>query len=221
MEIGIYKWTSPSGKSYIGQAINLKKRWREFRRPSNIYYTSKGSAIDNARAKYPDYDNQWQYEILEYCKEEELDEKETYYIDYYDTFHNGYNATRGGDGTKGRKMEDWQKELCSKVAKERWEQGFNHSWLSTEEGAEWLRNHQQYERTDDIRNSISLSLKEYYKDNSSARAKKCKVYDKDGNFIAEYDSISQAAKAHNCDQGQVSRAIKRNRLVKGLLFSKE
>ena len=199
METGIYKWTSPSGKSYIGQAINLKKRWREFRRPSNIYYTSKGSAIDNARAKYPNYDNQWQYEILEYCKEEELDEKETYYIDYYDTFNKGYNATRGGDGTKGRKMEDWQKELCSKVAKERWQEGLNHSWLSTEEGAEWLRNHQQYVRTDDIRNSISNSLKEYYKTNSNARAKKCKVYNLDGEFIAEYDSINKAAKAYNCD----------------------
>jgi group I intron endonuclease len=199
METGIYKWTSPSGKSYIGQAINLKKRWREFRRPSNIYYTSKGSAIDNARAKYPNYDNQWQYEILEYCKEEELDKKETYYIDYYDTFHKGYNATRGGDGTKGRKMEDWQKELCSKVAKERWQEGLNHSWLSTEEGAEWLRNHQQYVRTDDIRNSISNSLKEYYKTNSNARAKKCKVYNLDGEFIAEYNSISKAAKAYNCD----------------------
>lgn len=221
MEIGIYKWTSPSGKSYIGQAINLKKRWREFRRTPSTYYTSKGSAIDNARAKYPDYDNQWKYEILEYCTEEELDSREIYYIDYYDTFNNGYNSTTGGDGTKGRVMEDWQRELCSKVAKERWEKGLNHSWLSTEEGAEWLRKQKPYERTDEIKESISNSLKEYYKTNSSARAKKCKVYDINGKFIAEYDSINKAAKAYNCDQGQVSRAMKRNRPCKGYLFTKE
>lgn len=28
-----------------------------------------------------------------------LNEKESYWIDYYNTFHNGYNATKGGEGT--------------------------------------------------------------------------------------------------------------------------
>ena len=37
---GIYKWTSPSGKSYVGQAINLKKRARQFKTVK--YYTSNG-----------------------------------------------------------------------------------------------------------------------------------------------------------------------------------
>ena len=50
---GIYKWTSPSGKYYIGQAVNLRRRKNDFlnfKRP----YTRKGSAIDNAREKYND-----------------------------------------------------------------------------------------------------------------------------------------------------------------------
>ena len=69
---GIYKWTSPNGKSYIGQAQNLKKRKREFL--TKEIYTSKGSAIDNARHKYKDF-TKWSYEILEECAVEEINEK--------------------------------------------------------------------------------------------------------------------------------------------------
>lgn len=35
---GIYKWTSPSGKAYIGKAINLERRKkRVFNKPTKIY----------------------------------------------------------------------------------------------------------------------------------------------------------------------------------------
>lgn len=52
---GIYKWTSPSGKYYIGQAINLERRKREFTtNPETYTYTSENSAIDRARRKYSD-----------------------------------------------------------------------------------------------------------------------------------------------------------------------
>ena len=32
------------------------------------------------------------------CPIEQLAEREKYWIDYYDTYNNGYNATRGGEG---------------------------------------------------------------------------------------------------------------------------
>ena len=38
---------------------------------------------------------------LEYVPyNQNLSEREIYWIDYYDTYHNGYNATRGGDGKR-------------------------------------------------------------------------------------------------------------------------
>jgi hypothetical protein len=37
-------------------------------------------------------------ELIEECPLEELAKKEIYWIGYYDTYHNGYNATLGGDG---------------------------------------------------------------------------------------------------------------------------
>lgn len=100
--IGIYKYTNKTnGHSYIGQSINLEMR----------QYAHKSSAFNKA-AK--DYDSQfhqairkygWEnfdYEIIaeltpnEYTKEG-LDALEKHFIKYYDSFHNGYNATEGGD----------------------------------------------------------------------------------------------------------------------------
>jgi len=96
---GIYKWTSPSGKSYIGQSSNLQLRRKQFENFNNIYTT--GSKITNARNKYNDI-SFWSYEVLEYCDLSMLNEREMYWISAFNTFYgNGYNSTLGGDGVKG------------------------------------------------------------------------------------------------------------------------
>lgn len=35
-------------------------------------------------------------EEIERCPKEKLDEREVYWISYYDSYHNGYNSTKGG-----------------------------------------------------------------------------------------------------------------------------
>lgn len=37
------------------------------------------------------------FEILEECTQEELNQKEVFYIEKYDSYHNGYNLSLGGD----------------------------------------------------------------------------------------------------------------------------
>lgn len=39
-------------------------------------------------------------ETIEQCNETIVNERETYWIDKLDSFHNGYNATTGGDGKR-------------------------------------------------------------------------------------------------------------------------
>lgn len=99
MSSGIYMWTSPSGKQYIGKSIDLERRKRMFLNFSKNY-TSGTSLIDKARHKYAD-SKLWKYVILEECHENQLNEKEKYYIEQYDTYKNGYNSTYGGDGVDG------------------------------------------------------------------------------------------------------------------------
>ena len=91
---GIYCWTSPSGKQYVGLAKNLEIRKRAFLK---FYkdYTGGVSKIDIARKKY-DSEDKWTYEVLEECSESELKDKEEYWINKLDSYHNDYNSTKGG-----------------------------------------------------------------------------------------------------------------------------
>ena len=89
---GIYMWTSPSGKSYIGQSVDLQKRKYAFLRFGDIY---GGQKINCARKKYR-HKSLWNYTILEYCDIDKLNECERYYIELYDTINNGYNVLRNG-----------------------------------------------------------------------------------------------------------------------------
>lgn len=102
MKSGIYMWTSPSGKSYIGQSVNLVDRHREFVRFNKSY---SGITINRARKKYNNI-NDWKYKVLEYCGVDKLDEREKYYIALYDTMNNGYNSNAGGEGNVGLKQSE-------------------------------------------------------------------------------------------------------------------
>lgn len=97
--IGIYKIENLiNHKSYIGQAIDISKRWRRHRDAYNnstlkeyqypIYRAIRKYGIEN-----------FSFEVLEECLREELNEKEKFYVEKYDAFFNGYNQTLGGDSS--------------------------------------------------------------------------------------------------------------------------
>ena len=89
----IYKYTSPSGKNYIGQTkYSLEKRSQK----NGIGY-KKCRAFYTAIQKYGFENFRW--EILEECVLEDLDKKEAYYISLYNSVvPNGYNIYPSGSG---------------------------------------------------------------------------------------------------------------------------
>lgn len=94
----IYMYTSPNGKSYIGQTINEALR-RKLWNSVNIRYA--GNKINRARAKYGS--ENFQYTVLfekEFTSKEIaviwLNIAEQYYIQKYNTIHEGYNYEQGG-----------------------------------------------------------------------------------------------------------------------------
>ena len=95
--VGIYKITNLiNGQSYIGQSINIEKRWAQERQSAfNTNYKSYNYPISRAFRKYG-LDN-FQFEVLEECLQSQLNEREKDWIIQYDTFYNGYNQTLGGD----------------------------------------------------------------------------------------------------------------------------
>lgn len=101
--IGIYKITNMiNGKMYIGQSIDIERRWKEHRNFNNN--KEKNKPLYNAFKKYGI--NNFVFEVETICNEEELDDLETYYISFYNTYvhsenSNGYNITLGGSGSRG------------------------------------------------------------------------------------------------------------------------
>lgn len=126
--IGIYKITSPSNKVYIGQSVDIKKRWMFYN-----YYLKKESCIGTklyySFQKYGPKNHQ--FEIIEECEENQLDEREIHWIKFFNSVEEGLNISEGGLGGKhneetkqkmrksalGRKLSKEAKEKISKANK--------------------------------------------------------------------------------------------------------
>ena len=91
---GIYKLTNlKNQKVYIGQAANIAERWKDHIKaglgidtPNNMLYT----------AMMKDGVENFTFEVLEECERSALNDRETYYIEFYRSQEYGYNMTKGG-----------------------------------------------------------------------------------------------------------------------------
>ena len=95
---GIYKITNKiNGKCYIGQSVDIKRRWSEHR--SSVEDITLDSKLIRAMRKYG-LEN-FTFEVLEECELDLLNEREEYYVEFYNSYFHGYNSTFGGDGSSG------------------------------------------------------------------------------------------------------------------------
>ena len=83
-----------NGNVYIGQTVKpVEKRFQQHRNNYDKPYFSQ-LILYKAFKKYG-LDN-FSFEALEKVDNDKLDEREKYWIDYYDSYKNGYNMTLGG-----------------------------------------------------------------------------------------------------------------------------
>ena len=95
----VYKITNKEKKkSYIGQTnFSIQKRFQEHIYASQTKHrTFQNMPLYRAFRKYG-IDN-FSIEKIEECSAEIINEREIFWIEYYDSFNNGYNATKGGGG---------------------------------------------------------------------------------------------------------------------------
>lgn len=96
----IYKITNTiNGKSYIGQTIqNVKERF--YQHCATKYSKAVSNmAIHRAIKKYGK--SNFTVEVIEEIDSANLNDRERYWIKYYNSYNNGYNSTKGGqDGCK-------------------------------------------------------------------------------------------------------------------------
>lgn len=91
---GIYKITNmKNDKVYIGQAVDIYKRWCEHCKAGLGIDTPQGNKLYAAMLE--DGLENFTFELLEECPREELNKKEAYYISLYNSVQYGYNSTKG------------------------------------------------------------------------------------------------------------------------------
>ena len=96
----IYKITNTiNGKSYIGQIIqNVKERFYQHC-ATKCSKAVSNMAIHRAIKKYGK--SNFTVEVIEEINSANLNDRERYWIKYYNSYNNGYNSTKGGqDGCK-------------------------------------------------------------------------------------------------------------------------
>lgn len=115
----IYMFTSPSGKQYIGQSIQFRERYSNYR---TIKKSAIGKKFYNALKKYEGVEN-FELTILASISlsdsmsvvKEELDKLEKFYINQYNTYKTGYNSTIGGEGSYGRIVSQETRDKIGKA----------------------------------------------------------------------------------------------------------
>ena len=105
---GIYKITcKANNKIYVGQSIDIETRWVAHKRELSTQ-RHHNIRLQNAWNKYGG--QSFIFEVIEECKQENLNEKEIYWIKFYDSFKNGFNLTIGGEGTNGKIYSDEERQ---------------------------------------------------------------------------------------------------------------
>jgi group I intron endonuclease len=91
MKSGIYKITSPSGKIYVGQSVNIRHRIGQYKRLRNCHEQAR---LYNSFLKYGV--DAHSFEVLEYCSIDLLNERELFYMTEFSCRDSGLNIRHGG-----------------------------------------------------------------------------------------------------------------------------
>jgi group I intron endonuclease len=98
--IGIYKITSPTGRVYVGQSVDIEKRWKQH----CSLYNKETSALTNSLKKHGVENHTFQ--VIEECSIDMLNERERYWQDYYDCVESGLNCKYTSTNDKTGSLSD-------------------------------------------------------------------------------------------------------------------
>lgn len=103
-----------TGKIYVGQSKNVFYRWMKHKNELNNN-SHHNDYLQKAWNKYHEKD--FKFYVLEYCSVDRLDEKEKYYIDYYDSTNRniGYNLKTGGQEGGSKYSEDVKEKMSESL----------------------------------------------------------------------------------------------------------
>lgn len=206
---GIYKFENlETHQVYIGQSKNIYQRYGAHYKDAftKSAREKSGSKIDQALYERPDV---FEFTIIEQCEENQLNERENFWIKYYNSQNNGYNvllpksvvqydlnkniiATYKSLAEAARQIKEQDsleaqfdsiKSYLSYACKKKWTTAYGYYWRQVNLG-------------EDLSYDNFSETRETKKGHSTAK-RSVMVFDKLDNFIGMYESISEAARQLN------------------------
>ena len=200
--IGIYRiYHRESGKSYVGQSINIRHRIRQ-----HLSGSDGTVCLDRAIKKYGD--NVFAWEVLELCSEENLNSRECHWIATLDCVKpNGYNLQTGGYGggspsketrrkigaaNKGNKRPDLAEyNRQTKTGKDPWNKGIPRTEEEKQKMSESSKGQVAWNKGKQMSDEARKNMSE---------AKKGKVPWNKGKKLSAASKRSWVKRKHNPDQ---------------------
>ena len=176
---GIYKITSPSGRVYIGQSIDVYSRLKQYQ----IKDCKKQPKLFNSLVKYG-YENHL-VEVIEYCTVDFLNEKERFWQDFYNCSKKGLNCRLTKTNDKSGTISEETKVKLRNLYKGK---------KRSVESVQKQKNTWEYNK--------SINKKQIYsKEGLERKAKLMKIpiiqYSLDGSFIKEWGSAKDVEDSTN------------------------
>lgn len=161
-------------KKYIGKTMQtIEKRFAEHVKDSKSKsLRTEKRPLYNAMQLYGH--DKFVVSTLEICSGEQLSEREQYYIQKYDTYNNGYNATIGGEGVPSL---DYKGIL----------ECYNKGMLATDIAILFKCSVSGVTK---VLKSFNIDSRRNYE---NSRKRKVYQYDLYNNFITEFESVPDAA----------------------------
>jgi group I intron endonuclease len=214
-----------NGKVYIGQTTtSLKERiykhiWRAFNRDENI-------PLYNAIRKYGEENFNWCL-IDQAYSQDELDDKEVFWIDFLNThisFQKGYNGTFGGSSFgKGEKHPNYGREVSDETRNKIRESHLKNKKLVGKKKSKEARRKQsesrkgKYTKENNPMYGVKMSeesrkkMSDSRKGNTNAVSRAVIQLNLNGEFVAEHRSIKAGAEAVGGDGANVAKCCRGER----------
>lgn len=174
-----------TGKRYIGwTSLTMEQRWEQ-----HLYAADHDSMLHFHRAIRLHGRDTWLHEVLETCETrvDACERAEPFWIEKLDTFGSrGYNMTPGGDGFHGI-MSEQAKQNMSRAQK-----GRKKSLAHREKIRQFMLSDKHPHRG----KALSAETRKKIRDGSNCIA--VEQLDLDGNIIATFPSIQEAADQTRC-----------------------
>ena len=196
-----------NNKLYVGKTITtLSNRWLHHKDA----YLREDWHLYRAMRKYG-IEHFW-IEEIEFCSDNDIDEREKYWINKLDSYNNGYNMTIGGEG---RVTLDRQKII------KLWNEGYSASQIAKMVGSNWSQPIINVLKEQNLYDAEEIKKRKMIDIANKQSKQRIIQYDSEANIVNIFNSKEEASQKTGIHRKNISTALDTGAGAGGFLWGKE